>query len=154
MVKIKTIFVILLVWCSCITFAQNKIFDKYADTKGVTSVYISKTMLQMMPNMKTQGIDIGHIAGQLESVNILTTETPSISKSMRYDMANFDRNKEYEQLMRVKDITTQSVFYIKKRQNKVHELIMFVDEPGEFVIIQITGNLTLQDIQNITKGVK
>ena len=40
----------------------------------------------------------------------------------------------------------------RKNNNKIGELVMFVDEHPEFVFIQIKGDLTLQDIQNITKG--
>jgi len=136
--------------------AQNKFFDKFADMDGVTSVYISKTMLQMMPNMKTEGIDIGIIAGKLESIHILTSEKASISKMMKSEAPHFAANKDYEELMRVKDEGTNATFYIKKKRdnNRISELVMMVDEQPEFVLIQIIGDMTLQDIQNITRGKK
>ena len=60
--KIKHVLFAILMCCTSITFAQNKLIDKYADMDGVTSVFISKTMLQMMPNMKTEGLDIGGLS--------------------------------------------------------------------------------------------
>ena len=93
----------ILMCCTSITFAQNKLIDKYADMDGVTSVFISKTMLQMMPNMKTEGLDIGGIAGKLESIVILTSEKASISNMMKGEIRNYASNKRYEELMRVRE---------------------------------------------------
>lgn len=153
--KIKHVLFAILMCCTSIAFAQNKLIDKYADMDGVTSVFISKTMLQMMPNMKTEGLDIGGIAGKLESIVILTSEKASISNMMKGEIRNYASNKRYEELMRVREEGSHVTFYIKKKpNNKIGELVMFVDEKPEFVFIQITGDMTLQDIQNITKGKK
>ena len=46
--RLKYLYTILLLCCVNICFAQNKLFDKYADMDDVTSVYISKKMFQMM----------------------------------------------------------------------------------------------------------
>ena len=53
--RLKYLYTILLLCCVNICFAQNKLFDKYADMDDVTSVYISKKMFQMMPVMETAG---------------------------------------------------------------------------------------------------
>lgn len=153
--KFKQLILIILIFWTGMASAQNKFAQKFADMDGVTSVFISKAMLQMMPNMKTEGIDIGSIAGKLESILILTTEKASISKMMKSELPRLASSKSYEELMRVKDEGTNVTFYIKKKNNnKVGELIMLVDEQPEFVYMQITGDMTLQDIQNITKGKK
>lgn len=46
------IITLLLSLCSLFTYAQDSFFDKFADMDGVTSVYISKAMLSLMPDMK------------------------------------------------------------------------------------------------------
>ena len=43
------IITLLLSLCSLFTYAQDSFFDKFADMDGVTSVYISKAMLSLMP---------------------------------------------------------------------------------------------------------
>ncbi len=48
--------------------AQKALFDKYEDTNGVTSIYISKTMLGMIPNVKAGKHDIGNIASKLDYI--------------------------------------------------------------------------------------
>lgn len=49
------IITLLLSLCSLFTYAQDSFFDKFADMDGVTSVYISKAMLSLMPDMKRKG---------------------------------------------------------------------------------------------------
>ena len=50
--------------CTGIMSAQTTIFDRYADTDGVTTVYISKAMLRMMPDVGegAGGLNIGHFS--------------------------------------------------------------------------------------------
>jgi hypothetical protein len=52
--------------------AQEAIFEKYDDTNGVTTIYISKTMLGMIPNVKAGKHDIGKIAPKLDYLRILS----------------------------------------------------------------------------------
>ena len=49
--KTKNILLILFLCCTSICFAQSKLFDKYSEMDTVTSVYISKAMFQMIPDM-------------------------------------------------------------------------------------------------------
>ena len=58
--RLKQLYTILLLCCVNICFAQNKLFDKYADMDDVTSVYISKKMFQMMPVMETAGLNLAN----------------------------------------------------------------------------------------------
>ena len=43
--------------CSLFMYAQDSRFDKFADMEEVTSVYISKAMLSLMPDMQTEGVN-------------------------------------------------------------------------------------------------
>jgi hypothetical protein len=136
------------------SMAQKQLFDRFSDMEGVTSVYISKAMLQMMPNMKIQGgMDVGDFAGKLTGILILTSENSNVTKMMRNETASFHKNPDYEVLMKVKDEDSNVDFYIKKKSDRlIGELVMLVDDKDEFVIIQMSGNLTMEDIQKLTKG--
>ena len=150
--KNKILWFLLLICCSCATFAQNKLFDKFAEMDGISSVYISKAMLQMMPdNMNMNGINISNISGKLESIQILTSEKASIAKIMREETAYIAKDKSFEELMKVKDDDSRVTFYIRRGGDKIKELVMLVDEKLDFVIIRILGDMTLKDIQNLTK---
>ena len=58
--------------------AQKALFDKYEDTNGVTTIYISKTMLGMIPNVKAGNHDISEIASKLDQLRILTCEKATL----------------------------------------------------------------------------
>ena len=53
--------------------------------------------------------------------------------------------------MRVKDGNTRATFYVKQKGDLISELIMLADTDKSFSVIQLIGNFTLQDIQEITK---
>ena len=62
----KRIFTVIAVMMACLSMhAQAELFSKYDNTHGVTTVYVSKSMLSIMPQMKTGGVDIGSITGAM-----------------------------------------------------------------------------------------
>ena len=60
-------------------------------------------------------------------------------------------SKDHEELMRVKDGNTRATFYVKQKGDLISELIMLADTDKSFSVIQLVGNFTLQDIQEITQ---
>ena len=81
------IITLLLSLCSLFTYAQDSFFDKFADMDGVTSVYISKAMLSLMPDMKTEGVNIGEVASKLDNIQILSCEKPDIIAKLKKETA-------------------------------------------------------------------
>ena len=67
--KLKNIFLILFLCCTSLCFAQDKLFEKYADMDNVTSVFISKKMFDMIPNVESGGLNLMNLKGK-----ILTTQ--------------------------------------------------------------------------------
>lgn len=128
--------------------AQNSIFEKYNEMRNVSSVYISKTMIDMQPDLYTKDLSIGKVAGQLDAVHILSTMDNNIKKDMRKDIEQYV--KKYELLMKQKGVVSQSSFYAKRKGEKVQELVMISDGAAKLKIVILSGNLTLKDIQNIT----
>lgn len=147
----KRIYIItlLLSLCSLFTYAQDSFFDKYADMDGVTSVYISKAMLSMMPDMKTEGVNIGGVASKLDNIQILSCEKPAIIAKLKKETEFINPKNGYEELMRINDEGEKTTIYLKHDKSGKKEFVLLNNEKGEFTIIIITGNLTLQEIQGI-----
>ena len=77
--KTRNSLLVLFLLCSTLCFAQDKLFEKYADKDNVTSVYISKSMFQMMPdNMRAGGLDLGNLKGKIHNLQILTSENKEV----------------------------------------------------------------------------
>jgi len=145
---------LLLLTGSCL--AQKSFLERYSKMDGVTTVYISKTMLQIMPQMEIYAdIDLQEFSGRLTGILILTSEKESITKQMRSEATEFYSGKAFEVLMKIKDDESLVSFYIRrKNEQRIAELVMLVDDEDEFVIIQMIGDLTMEDIKKMTKDVQ
>lgn len=129
--------------------AQKNIFNTYNDMKGVSSVYISKAMIEMNPNLFTKDIYIGKVSGKLESVQIVSTMDNNIKKDLRKDLRALVQSSKYELLMKQKGNVSSSEFYINRKGDKVKELIMIIDGAANLKFVYLEGEMTLKDIQNI-----
>lgn len=151
--RTRYLYIVLLLCSASFCFAQNKLFDKYADMDNVTSVYISKKMFQMMPLTETVGLNLANLKGKIESLQILTTENKMIQEQMRKEFTQLI-GSQHEELMRVKDGKTKANFYVKQKGDTINELVMLADTDKDgFTVIQLLGNFTLKDIQQITEEV-
>lgn len=134
-------------------FCQGQsLFAKYCDKNDVSSVYISKTMIEMNPELYTQDVNIGKIAKQLELVQILSTMDNDIKRDMRRDIQNVVYSQKYELLMKQKGIVSRMAIYVQRKGEKVTDLIMVIDGAATLKYIRLVGDMTLKDIQNIMKS--
>ncbi|MDH6314139.1 hypothetical protein M2137_002933 [Parabacteroides sp. PFB2-10] len=141
----------------CLLFSQagraqtnDQLFEKYADMDNVTSVYISKAMFQMMPVAETAGLSLMNMKGKVESLQVLNTERMDLVPQMRNEFSKLIKNSHSE-LMRVRDGKTKATFYANMQGETVKDLLMLADTDSTFTVIQLVGNFTLQDIQEITQ---
>jgi len=137
--------------CSVCSYGQQSFFDKYADMEGVTSVYISKSMLSLFPkgNTNVNGINIGDIASRLDNIQILSADEQPIVDKLRKETSDINTRNGYEELMRVREDGEKTTIYFKDGKKDKKEFVLLVDEKDEFTIISIVGDLTLQEIQGI-----
>jgi hypothetical protein len=154
MKRMRFILFVLVALFPILAQAQSSIFDKYSDKTNVSSVFISKTMLEMQPEVYTKDVNIGKVAGQLEAVYIVSTMDNNVKRSMRGDLEEFVKKNKYEVLMKQKGIVSSSSFYVKKKGDKVKELVMITDGAAKLSYVHLVGDMTLKDIQRITSSQK
>lgn len=137
--------------CSVCSYGQQSFFDKYAEMEGITSVYISKSMLSLFPKGQTNvnGINIGDIASRLDNIQILSADKQPIVDKLRKETSDINTKNGYEELMRVREDGEKTTIYFKDGKKDRKEFVLLVDEKDEFTIISIVGDLTLQEIQGI-----
>lgn len=131
--------------------AQQSFFDKYAEMDDVTSIYITKSMLSLLPNMSgsINGVNVGNIAHRLDNIQIISCDEPGVVNKLRKETTNINTKNGYEELMRVREDGEKTTIYFKEQKNKKKEFILIVDEKEEFTIISILGDLTLTEIQGM-----
>lgn len=151
--RIKNLFIILFLCYTSICFSQNRLFEKFAELDDVTSVVISKKMFEMMPNVETGHLNLKNIKNKIHELVILTTENSSEKERMKKEL-NQLMGTTYEKLMQIKEQGSHVSFYVLEKREWIHELIMLVDEETEFVAIQLKGQFTLKDIQQITEDIQ
>ena len=149
---IRTFIITLLITLSSIcSYGQQSFFDKYAEMEGVTSVYITKSMLSLFPKgqASVNGVNIGNIASRLDNIQILSADEQPIINKLRKETSGINTRNGYEELMRVREDGEKTTIYFKDGKKDKKEFVLLMDEKDEFTIISIVGDLTLQEIQGI-----
>lgn len=142
--------IILLLVCVCMTamsLAQDALFKKYSNTRGVETVFISKTMLNMMGTVEVNDKRLS--ANKIDRIQILSCERPSMVRTIKAEaLAAFQRER-YEEMMRMHDDDEKTIIYGKSLGHGINEFVLFETERDEIDIINIRGRITLNDIKHL-----
>jgi hypothetical protein len=130
--------------------AQVPLFQKYAQKKGVSTVYISKAMLGMMPDMEVNDHNIGRIASKLDGLRILNCEQSGLATAIAKDAMEYYRKASYEEMMDQSEDGERNVIYMKSLGKGKYEYALLSMEHNEVNIIYIVGRATLKDIKDLT----
>ena len=150
---IKTLLGIVVALCSLNANAQVKAFEKYADMKNVTYVYISKYMLGMAGKNATPsvpGVDIKTLAGKLTGIQIVSTENKAAQAKLKNDAKSIMAKDKYELLMQMKEDDSKVNIYhhIAKQQSAV---VMQVENDEELTLMIFSGKFTLEDVMKMAQ---
>lgn len=150
---IKTLLGIMVVLCSLTANAQVKAFEKYADMKNVTYVYISKYMLAMAGKNATPsvpGVDTRTLAGKLTGIQIINTENKAAKTKLKSDVKAILAKGKYELLMQMNEDDSKVNIYhcIAKQQSAV---VMQIEDNEELTLMIFSGKFTLDDVMKMTK---
>ena len=150
---IKTLLGIVVALGSLHANAQVKAFEKYADAKNVTYVYISKYMLGMAGKNATPsvpGVDIKTLAGKLTGIQIVSTENKAAQAKLKNDAKSIMAKDKYELLMQMKEDDSKVNIYhhIAKQQSAV---VMQVEDNEELTLMIFSGKFTLEDVMKMAQ---
>ena len=150
---IKTLLGIVVALGSLHANAQVKAFEKYADAKNVTYVYISKYMLSMAGKNATPsvpGVDIKTLAGKLTGIQIINTENKAAQAKLKNDVRAILAKGKYELLMQMNEDDSKVNIYhcIAKQQSAV---VMQVEDEEELTLMVFSGKFTLDDVMKMAQ---
>ena len=126
----KTMIIIMLSAIALTASAQESLFKKYEDAKGVESVYVSKALLALASGYNCE-------------------DRVTAQKLKADAIAEFKKGK-YEEMLRRKENSQQTYIYMKKAGH-LNEFVLLNIESEEVQVINITGTMTMEDIQRITR---
>ena len=136
--------------------AVDKLFDKYANQKGFTTVNISGKLLGFASQIETGDEATSQMLSGLNGIRILTVEDDELNKSINfYEELNKDgffKNNNYEVLMEVTEDDEVVRFLAKDAGNgKISDLLLVVGGDDN-ALISISGIIDPESIGKITKA--
>ena len=150
---IRTLLCIMVAMASLTVSAQVKAFEKYADMKNVSYVYISKYMLGMaskasMPSVP--GVDTKSLASKLTGIQIISSEEKTARVKLKNDVKDILARDKYEVLMQIReDGDKVDIYHCVGKQQSV--VVMLMDEDDSATVMIFSGNFTLDDLMKMTK---
>ena len=150
---IKLLLGVMVALSSLTANAQVKAFEKYADMKDVSYVYISKFMLGMVGKQATPqvpGVDTKSLANKLSGIQIIHADSKSAQTKLRNDVKALIARDNYELLMQMNEDDNKVNIYhhINKQQSAV---TMLVDGKDGVTIMVFSGKFTLEDVMKMTR---
>lgn len=156
MKRLQILFVFILT-VNAVVFAQTDLYNRCEKEKSISTVYISKAMLQMMVNENHDHIDKGAIAmlkDKIDNVLILNTKNAKGVKFLSGLRTEFMSNKKREILMRINDSNSDVVIFRLPIGEERSQFAISVLGKDYATMVVIEGILTLEDISRISKGME
>lgn len=117
--------------------------------RGIHSVYISKAMMELNPNLFMKDLYIGKVAEHLNSVQVLSTHDNKVREEMAKDIRSLVQSSKYELLMKQKSTVSGSEVYVNRKGSKVKELIMVMNGASSLKFVYMEGDMTTDDIKKL-----
>lgn len=156
----KKLIFILVVVLPMVVLAQktpvDKLFEKYANQKGFTTVNISGKLLSFASQIDVGNDEASNIMAELKGVRILTVEDADLNKKIDFyaelERDGFFKNHDYEVLMEVTEDNEVVRFLAKDAGNgKISDLLLIVGGDDN-ALISIRGMIDPENIGKITKS--
>ena len=131
--------------------AQKELFDKYEDNKGVSTVVISKTLLNLAGGFSSiSDKKLSKMAGKMDNGRILNCHDKGLIAKIKADAQAIYTRDEYEEMMRINEEGQRVVIYQRVLKSGKNEYALSNVGDSDLSIINITGILTLEDMKQFT----
>lgn len=158
----KRLLIILVLLIPMLGMAQDnspidKLFNKYANKEGFTTVNISGKLLGLASKMDDSNSKEAAMLEKISGIRILSVEDSELNKTLNFykelEADGFFKNNLYESLMEVTEKNEIVRFYGRNgEKGKLSELLLVVGG-DENTLISIRGLIDPNDIANITKSI-
>ena len=134
----------------------DKLFEKYANQKGFTTVNISGKLLGFAAQMETGDKATSDMLSGLSGIRVLTVEDAELNKKLDFyeelNKEGFFKDNNFEVLMEVTEEDEVVRFLAKDAgDGKLSDLLLVVGGDDN-VLISISGLINPEDIGKITKS--
>jgi hypothetical protein len=131
----------------------DRVFSKYSHAEGVTSVQISKGMMNMLSNVDNDDESFKELIRSVSSINILhVPETAGGNGKIDFYREIIDDLpvSKYNELMRVNSPEHNVLFLVEEKGGLASEFLVIVGGGKENVLISIKGNLDMNKLASLS----
>lgn len=135
--------------------AITRFFNKYTDDERFTVVYIAPKLFHMVSKIETDDPEwetYREVVADLTGLRVLTSDSVGNGLELYREALSKVPTGEYSELLTVRDGQENVRIWIKDSGNIIHELLLLVGSPDEFVLLSLTGKIDLDKISTLTKG--
>jgi DNA polymerase III delta prime subunit len=135
--------------------AQVKAFEKYADMKDVSYIYISKYMLAMAGKNNTPSIpnvDIKALSNKLSGIQIIHSDEGSACRKLKNDIKAILARDKYEVLMQMNDDDQKVNIYFTKNKEQSIVLMQVDEDDDEITLMVFSGKFSVEDVMKMTEN--
>ncbi len=135
--------------------AVDKLFDRYSEKDGFTTVLITQYMFSMFKDVKTDDKDFDNLVKSLKSIRILAVDKENPPKGINFftEIMKDLPAKDYKELMVIKEKGQDVKFLVKDVNGKISELLLIAGGKDN-ALICIQGNIDLKSIAQLSKSMK
>lgn len=144
----------------------DRLFEKYQEVEGVTSIKIAKPMFGMLSSLNIDDSQLDQIKPLLSKINglkILITENPEKSNTkegiqienhlsqLNKDVASYLKNLNYSEIMSVNNSGAKIKFLSSEAKDGIlDDLLLSIDGGnGENILVMLDGKLSMDDVNKI-----
>ena len=133
----------------------DRLFEKYQGREGFVTVSISGNLLKLAAALDNDSKDpVMKHASKLTSVRILAKEDDFVESENFYDLVIDDLlSGGYEEMMTINSTDADVRMLLQSDGDIFKEFILVVGGPVNNAIIQIKGNLNIEDVNEIGSSV-
>ncbi len=150
----KRLFTLLLLIATIVAGASaqlNKIYEKCQKEGNVTTVFVSKAMLQMAGSMGPMDSNsLSLLKDKLDNVLIVSSDNQKGVNFITKFRKELSPKAGYSSLMEINDDDSNVVIYQKKLSDNKNEFILSVIQKDSSTMIVMDGSITLDDVTKMT----
>ena len=137
--------------------AISKFFDKYEEDENFTHVTITSRMFGLFANLDVedeQDKELMDAVSKVKGLKIIGKDDieNSAADALYKEAFELIPDKEYDELMTVRDKDTDMKFLIKEDNSVITELIMIMHGDNEFFLLSLIGDIDLKQISRLSKS--
>lgn len=144
----------------------DKLFEKYQEVEGVTSIKIAKPMFGMLSSLNIDDSQLEQIKPLLSKINglkILITENPEQANTkagiqvqthlsqLSKDVASYLKTLNYSEIMSINNSGAKIKFLsAEAKDGMLDDLLLSIDGgKGENILVMLDGKLSMDDVNKI-----